>query len=212
MSRSVATPGKGPRNLIIRSAALIGAVCAVLLAAGPTRAEEAEEAAEAARAARVAAEFRKLFIDAPGCYARRYDAAHLAAHPRQRVTSMTVARTTMFQRGKAIEPIDGDYLMLTLTLRGSGPKRAVGGASCSGLTEDGRLRCWSDVCDGGSVQVTAAPGGRLKLELGHFALSGCDGEDDDDTIVLSDRTDDTAFLLDPLPPDQCSTTFVLKRK
>lgn len=212
MSRSVATPGKGRRDLIIRSVALIGAVCAVLLAAGPVRAEDTEEAAAAERAARAAAEFRKLFVDASGCYARTYDAAHLAAHPRQRVTSMTVARMTAFRGPKETWSVEGDYLILRLTLRGKGPKRATGGATCSGLTEEGRLRCWSDVCDGGSLQVTAAPGGRLRLTLDSFALSGCGGEEEDaGEVVLSAASDDTAFLLDPLPPDQCSTTFVVKR-
>lgn len=199
MSRSIATPGKGRRDFIIHCVGLIGAAAVLLLSSGAARAE--------VEADRAAAEFRALFDGATGCYARRYDARHLKAHPRQRVTSMTVARTTAIRHGSQTWPVEGDFLMLTLTLRGKGGRVVSGGATCAGMTEGGRLRCWSEVCDGGAIIVSAAPGGRLKLELDRFSVTGCDGEDEAAGVTLMARNDDGLFLLDPLPAEACSATF-----
>lgn len=206
MSRSIAIPGKGRRDFIIRCVGLIGAAAIVLLSGTAARAETAGVADEV----RAAAAFRVLFDGATSCYARRYDARHLKAHPRQRVTAMTVARTTAVRRGAETWPVEGDYLMLTLTLRGKGGRQVSGGATCASMTEDGLLRCWSEVCDGGAIQLSAAPGGRLKLELDRFSVTGCDGEDEAAEVTLTAKTDDGVFLLDPLPAAACSATFVTK--
>jgi hypothetical protein len=99
-------------------------------------------------------------------------------------------------------------LMVSITLRGSGRKLYSGSADCMLDAESGVMRCFSGICDGGFVLPAKAADGRLKLTIpDHFALTGCDG-DEETAVSIGPSSDDAAFLLDPVPAAQCSTTYV----
>lgn len=152
------------------------------------------------------------------CYARDYDAAHLARHPGQRVTAMRVVRraTPRTRRNEAEELASAKHLTgvafarIAIRLRETKSRLWSGYFSCT-ASRDGRMRCSSGECDGGAMMIQAAPGGGLRVYLDpasdsdaqHFTVVGCDSAPNGQSISLSIKTDSTPFLLKRASLAQC---------
>ena len=139
-----------------------------------------------------AQDLRATAFPGPGsCYARDYDAAHLAAHPKQRVTSLAISpdRTAFGER----------YLWLWIdgTLRGT-DDRLEALAACEKIGT--RLDC-SMEGDAGEFTLRAAANRAILLVVGPYGMTF---ELGGDAITLQpDRGDDRSFLL--LPTPDCRT-------
>lgn len=130
------------------------------------------------------------------CYERVYADAHLAAHPRQRITRMRL-RIDFFETGAG----EGHYgVAIEAQTRGEAHpfnsafhcRPAQGGIAC-------RIDCKAN-----AIRVRPAAGGRVQLALGRDAdpRSTCDDAEDAGR-ALRPGTDDRTFLLSALPPERC---------
>lgn len=129
------------------------------------------------------------FGDSPTCYARSYDTAHLASHPRQRVREVMLSNVEV----EADEDTDAWDVALEF-----------GFTLTNGKSYLATAYCVEDVCglegDGGRLAVRAAPDDGLRLSVvGDFLeLEGVD--DFSGNLVESD---DTVFLVYPVSPNGC---------
>lgn len=161
---------------------MVARACLVAaLLAGPAGAE-----------GRVGALSGALFPSDASCYLRQYSAAHLAAHPDQRVTQI------------ALGPWGPEWgnrrdLVLTVAIYLTGnPQRYSGVAYCRDAGP--YLRCRMEG-DAGSFALEAATGGALRMTL---TGDGIGFEGPRDFVALSARTgDDRVFLIPPVPADAC---------
>jgi hypothetical protein len=145
-----------------------------------------------------------LLAPGPGkhiCFARRYDTAHMRAHPAQRVRSMGLRLAYHAHAPDAFYP-QGQrnyYFQLRATLR-DGRALATGG-ECAPAGEHGEvIRCGVDD-DGSAVLIRPATGGSLTVDLqatGRIRMSA--GESDFD---LMPGADDGTFLLAARPAGEC---------
>ncbi|SMQ62106.1 hypothetical protein SAMN06295905_0619 [Devosia lucknowensis] len=132
---------------------------------------------------------------ATACWQRVYDEGHLAAHPRQSVTTMTFAAG--FYAHDEPEPEDAGLTLfgMTVTLR-DGTKGYTSGGCWPG--EGGLLRCGVD-CDGGGVAVSAARNGGLLIDLeatGYIRMEGeCGSDGEAESFSLEPGADDRQFRL-----------------
>jgi hypothetical protein len=138
-----------------------------------------------------------------GCWSRIYDATHLAKHPGQKVSSMTLS---IAARGSESGDAPGKYLAkVTAMLRDKpGLYSNLDGARC--VTGEGKLSCFSDGFFVG--KFTLEPSGKnMKLALRgddeHLAL--VPGIDIDALTVLTPKNPEHAlFLLNPAPAKTCA--------
>lgn len=148
-------------------------------------------------------------IDAPRCYARAYDNAHLAKHPDQTVKSMMLMIERLSGRSS-----DDRYAYdgkLRLTVRGL-DKPLWQGLECGwrqGKQTDKRTFECGVECDGGSFQLSESRrSGSLLLILDRLSLSeACGLKETSEAYDLLPGTDDKLFRLDPLPASNCARTF-----
>ena len=109
-------------------------------------------------------------VPAPGCYARDYDAAHLAANPAQGVAGL---RLWVFDEGAN----RGGLIEARMAAQGQGARDGVAGQSLTQVlicnAVDGG--CFVE-CDGGGFSSTPVDGG-IQITTDHFALGeeGCGG-------------------------------------
>lgn len=146
----------------------------------------------------------------PVCYARFYDAAHLRAHPRQKVSSIRLVRdfpTIRLERGLEAqrEASEGRsaYFRLIVTYRDRGSRRFVGSGSCRVV--EGVVRCSSDSCDGGGFRLRIEDRDTLLIgdasEGAWFTTSGgCAGGEG---RSLNEGADDRIFRLTRTPVGRC---------
>jgi len=129
--------------------------------------------------------------DAPGCFARTYDRAHLAQHPDQVVTAVML-RIYRPPRGNA----DKYWFLAQFRLRGKDkPLRTSGicNETASGL------RCLVE-CDGGGVDVV--PRARdATMHLDRISGPACD---EDSAQELTGGKDDRVFRLDRVNDATCA--------
>jgi hypothetical protein len=117
-----------------------------------------------------------------GCYARVYDAAHLASHPEQRVAAISLRQSDL------LDPEGRLVLTLGFTLRNGEAYGAE--AYCSA----GRAGASCGIeGDGGSFDLSLS-GEDLRLEVGEFLM--VEGASDF-SPDLADGGDDRVFLLRP---------------
>jgi hypothetical protein len=136
-----------------------------------------------------------------GCWTRVYDAAHLAKHPGQKVTALTLAISA---RDPAGDNDPGKYLAkVTAKMRNAGDTYTnLNGARCTAGSD--RLTC---VTDGFYIgQFSLEPAAKtMKLAFrgtDHIAL--VPGVDLDAFAVLSaDSPEHTLFLLQPASAKTC---------
>ena len=139
------------------------------------------------------------------CWRRVYDAKHLKAHPRQKVTELIFfLRVSGYDaKGNLVfkNPDHVDY-SFALSLKRRGDQHAlVTSGDCLGVkTAD----CVVD-CDGGGVTIDVLPGGGLsiRLNVGGIALGGHSDEATGTWVMPG--ADDKVFHLEPVPVDACKT-------
>jgi hypothetical protein len=146
--------------------------------------------------------------DASGmrCYGRAFDKGHLAAHPKQRITSIALAISPARPSGEL------RLWPYAVMVRMKGEKAALWQTETCEFNEVGALRCIV-ACDGGHFTLSAPEtGSGLRLELGdHYTLQGGCG-DDRKPVVLSARTDEPAYALDAKDMKACRSQFRASRK
>ena len=143
------------------------------------------------------------------CFGRTYDAAHLAAHPKQQATSFFLwneltqdplreyeDETSEEKLKQDLDPNHGLYLRAFLRFRDR-PGLYLQSLYC-GNSDAGGLFCGVE-CDGGYFTATL-DGGSLLVTNEGFQLEGvCDGG----MGYFESGEDDRLFRLDPLPPSAC---------
>jgi hypothetical protein len=139
------------------------------------------------------------------CFTRRYDAAHLARHPQQRITRMTfMLRVSSYATEGRTQPAarleERVYYQFGLAVQRRGEKRTLRtSGNCSG---DDKIRCAVD-CDGGGVEI-ARSGESLLVTLdnerGIQMLGDCDGAKG---VWIKAGVDDKVFRVDPAPAETC---------
>lgn len=141
------------------------------------------------------------------CYTRNYTAAHLAKHPHQTVTTMSLIV------GKSANYTDPYTALISLQRRGS-QKVLSTGLGCTKMSgNQGMMSCSVD-CDGGSFDLKrATDGSHLHLYL-HTPLALSDGcglsDDDEDSYeILEPGLDDQVFRLNRANAEACED---LKRR
>jgi hypothetical protein len=138
-----------------------------------------------------------------GCWTRIYDATHLAKHPGQKVTALTLS---ISEREPAGDKDPGKYLAtITAKMRGAGDSYTnLDGARCS--EANGNLSC---VTDGFYVgQFSLEPAAKnMKIALhGRDHLALVPGVDLDAFVELSpDNPEHSLFLLQPAPAKTCGS-------
>ncbi|PPD41363.1 MAG: hypothetical protein CTY15_13785 [Methylocystis sp.] len=141
------------------------------------------------------------------CYLRAYDAAHLAAHPNQQTTRLALSFGKTNQDGA---PATAKNFSLYVSARRKGSSEQYEGLAFCKAAGDG-FDCQREG-DMGSFRLTAAPGGRLKMdaprttfegqtdfftvENGRFTIEG-------EKKTRTGKADDSVFLLDPAPAGNC---------
>ena len=155
--------------------------------------------ASAAGAAELA-DFVPAEPGASACWQRLYDEAHLAGHPDQQVTAMTLLMSYLtFDDGS-----EGmHYFGLDVSLRDGRKGTTSGGCWLS----EGVVRCGVD-CDGGGLALTRNGDGSVLADLeayGYISLeSECGGgEGELESFALEPGLDDKQFLLRPTDAKQC---------
>ena len=127
------------------------------------------------------------------CYARKYDAAHLARNPRQQVRAIAVKVTDGLPAGASI----------SATLRGSDWTWATGG-DCQPQGE--ALKCTFPETGGAALLAAGKQGLRLEV-VGAEGLSldaeGHEGAGGERRIKSLDKAGDGLFLLGPAPDSAC---------
>jgi hypothetical protein len=122
----------------------------VLLAAVVAAALPLAGAARAAGATEL-----ELFGKDPGqdaaysCFTRHYDPAHLAAHPRQNVTDMSVFVESTFDKDQG----RSNYLEIGVNFRASKKPFEISGGCSTAVDGKHLLNCGGD-CDGGHFDIT----------------------------------------------------------
>ena len=156
-----------------------------------------------------------LPLGVEACFGRTYDAAHLSAHPKQRVTSFHILRDFDPDRHKEHEPrsraemieIDGDNGDVTLNayLRLRDRKGVYTNYFNCRRTEKGAVQCGID-CDGGIFLMRPSGGSLLVENQGFVVVGGCGASDEDNEnpVVVRPGADDKTFRLDKQPLDQCT--------
>lgn len=141
------------------------------------------------------------------CLVREYDAAHLAAHHRQRVAAMLLWVAPPDPRRGWHEA------RIAIRFRGeSAWRRAVTECRAQG---SGRVQCGVE-CDGGgfTLEPGARPGER-RLRPDRHGLElreSCDGGEVADPPRLDPAPDDRLFVLRSAPPETCSAIFPRERR
>ncbi len=131
----------------------------------------------------------------PGCYTRVYDAAHLAAHPGQKVTALYA----QLNKNPA-EYTHRFELELTVRLRGERKTRwAVAGCS----PRDAGLLCSVDE-DGGQLVLTRTAAG-MRLDNPHSIGVALDGKapEEDRVDILASNPEHRTFLLKSAAAKAC---------
>jgi hypothetical protein len=148
------------------------------------------------------------------CFGRAYDAAHLASHPKQRVTSFHLAReftpdpftedpSWTPEELRNVDGEDGRILVTAYVRFRDRPGVFSNGLSCA-REDSGNVRCGID-CDGGSFNLKASGPSILLENEGFVVVGGCGAseEDQDNSEVVKPGADDKLFRLDPKPVAAC---------
>ena len=178
--RSILRPG---RRALLGALALAGALSAPALAQVVAPGEEGE-----------LANFLPPRPDTQICYARKYGADHLQAHPAQTVTEIAF-RLAYYRH----EPDDTykegqrNYYFAMLAKRRSDAKALTAFGECRPNGD----RIWCGVeCDGGGVGVSRKPGDKVLVSLGEDGrIRMSEGCDEEEAVDLEAGADDREFLL-----------------
>ena len=160
------------------------------------------------------------FLDAakPQCWARSYDAAHMTAHPKQKVTAIAVSYVVEKTYPEQPDPVPmwdpysaapAFSAILAVTMKGH-TKTLLAGIYCTQSEDPNRLDCGVEG-DGGSFTLTKRPDGKVRLDTpGGLAVG--DGEATDDSPskvadIVRAQDDQEAFLLVEAKGGLCDAEF-----
>ena len=152
----------------------------------------------------------RMFAGAPGkkayaCFVRRYDAGHLARHPKQKVGAMKLLVTAevppdqastnySFRLGVKYRHRPGDF-------DSSGD---CGHVVAEDTGKEIRLGCGVD-CDGGGIDVALSKDDRSAIiRLDRITVWQRNKPDDDAADALTAGADDKIFRLDRADPRDCA--------
>jgi hypothetical protein len=140
---------------------------------------------------------------AVACFARRYEASHLAQHPKQKVSSMKLLVTA---ENHPKEPTSYAY-KVGVQFRNK-PGNFDGGSSCSHMVDEDSKKAISFSCDvecgGGGLEIAMAKDDTsaiVKLEvIGVYDRKHPKG----DAVTLEGGADDKVFRLDRVDNSECA--------
>ena len=183
---------------------------------GVARAEEADDLREASKAEAESFNAR-IYAGTPGdkayaCFVRRYDAEHLAKHPKQKVASMKLLVSA---------EVDGEDKQLHNSFRlgfryrhRSGDFDSSGSCHHTVLTKEGnevRLGCGVD-CEGGGIGVALSKDDKSAIvRLAQVRVWQHNKPDEDAERSLVAGADDGIFRLDRTDASECAA-LVTDRK
>lgn len=136
------------------------------------------------------------------CYARKYDASHMAAHPDQKVTGITIRLVNRLVTDESDDMAQGTLFQLEVRRRGD---RETLEASGPCMVEGGKVFCGVE-CDGGGLYAKKRDDGSLLLsfdDMWGIRMTPDCGDEEEDAKELLPGKDDKAFRLDPLPASAC---------
>jgi hypothetical protein len=151
-------------------------------------------------------ELLKFLPPEPGkhiCFARVYDADHLARHPKQKVTEIEFRLAYhRFDPDENFPAGQRNYIFEVLAKRRGDDSRATAFGECSPASQS--ISCSID-CDGGGMVAERVGKNEIRLSFGNYSylrMSGCGGgEADAADLVPGD--DDKEFLLAETSPGEC---------
>ncbi|MBM7484791.1 opacity protein-like surface antigen [Bradyrhizobium sp. GM2.2] len=193
-------------------------VAAVFLAAlgGAAHAEEADDIREAIKAEAETFNAR-MYAGEPGnkayaCFVRRYDAEHLAHHPKQKVASMKLLISA--EMDTEDKQFHNSFRLGFRYRHRSGDFDSSGSCHHAVFTKDGteiRLGCGVD-CEGGGIGVALSKDDKSAIvRLARVRVWQNNKPDDDAELSLVAGADDGIFRLDRTDNKECAS-LVTDRK
>jgi hypothetical protein len=177
----------------------IGALAALLIGAG-SPAGAREGSGNAALIPLLAPQ-----VGNKACYARHYDAAHLRAHPHQRITAMAFLLNVEAYDEKEVKdderPEDKVYYVFAMSVARRGDERLLHtSGDCYGSDE---ISCVVD-CDGGHVTLDKMPpADTLIVRLNEEGVRMFHDCDDKEGVLVTSGTDDKTFRIDKVSGNSC---------
>lgn len=144
------------------------------------------------------------------CFERRYDAAHLAGHPKQRLVHFRLYRTAADIEQSARSTPPGLATIYSVMTSYRTPKGVVfiDGNACTFAPGAATATC-ARACDGQGYALELRPGGRL-LVSGFRRAWDADCDEVSKSGVLTGTGDDR-ILLEPAPLARCDETEARRR-
>ncbi|SEC83142.1 hypothetical protein [Bradyrhizobium erythrophlei] len=187
--------------------ALLVVALAAAACAGAALAVEAQESVDKAKAA---AFDNRMFAGPPGakayaCFVRRYDANHLAQHPKQKVSAMKLLVAAEF----APEDKTTNYSFRLGVAYRHRPGNFDSSGYCNHAipTESGheiRFECSVD-CEGGGITVALSKDDKSAIaRLGRIVVWNRNKPDDDAGEALLAGADDKIFRVDRADLGECA--------
>ncbi len=138
------------------------------------------------------------------CYVRAYDAAHLRAHPKQRIPAMKFLLGVSAYDPKPADakgPSDQCYYTFSMSVARRGDKRLLDtSGDCMGSEE---ISCVVD-CDGGGLALDKMPpAGSLVVRLRNDGIRMFHGCDEEQGVLVKPGADDKVFRLDKAANNAC---------
>ncbi|MFT4118960.1 hypothetical protein [Bradyrhizobium sp.] len=179
-------------------------------AIGAARADEADNI-RAANKAEGETFSARIYAGTPGdkayaCFVRRYDAAHLARHPKQKVASMKLL--VWAERDTEDKQLHNSFRLGFRYRHRSGDFESGGSCNHVVFTRDGdevRLGCGVD-CEGGSLGIALAhDDGSAIVRLAQIRVWQNNKPDEEATGSLEAGADDGMFRLDRTDVSACAS-------
>jgi hypothetical protein len=137
------------------------------------------------------------------CYSRTYDAAHLRAHPHQRITAMKfLLGVRAYEPPSKIERAeDRLYYTFTMSVKRRGDKRLLfTGGDCHTIDH---ISCVVD-CDGGGLTLdNMPPAGSLLVRIEEDGILMFHDCEEDEGTTVKPGTDDKVVRLDKTALEAC---------
>jgi hypothetical protein len=176
---------------------------------GVARAEETDDVREATRAEAETFNAR-IYAGTPGktayaCFVRRYDAEHLARHPKQKVATMKLLVSA--ETDAEDKQLHNSFRLGFRYRHRSSDFDSSGSCHHTVLTKEGdevRLGCGVD-CEGGGIGIALSQDDKsaiVRLESVRVWLHNQPAEDQDRTLVAG--SDDGIFRLDRADNSECA--------
>jgi hypothetical protein len=197
-------------KLVILAALTLAALTSV------ARADEGDDIREAGKAESEACNER-MYAGPPGdkayaCFVRRYDADHLARHPKQKVAAMKLLISA--EVDKEDKELHNSFRLGFRYRHRSGDFDSSGSCNHAVFTRNGsevRLGCGVD-CDGGGIGVALSKDDKSAIvRLERVRVWQNNKPDDDAEHALVGGADDRIFRLDRTDTSECAS-LVTDRK